>query len=43
MGDLVELAAREYCVDEYVVYIVSENTNIDHTILKMFSDKTNKW
>lgn len=37
VGDLVELAAREYGVDEYVVYIVSDNTNINNTILKMFS------
>ena len=37
VGDLVELAAREYGVDEYVVYIISDNTNIDKTIIKMFT------
>jgi len=40
VGDLVELAAREYGVDEYVVYIVSGNTNIDKAILKMFPTRT---
>lgn len=32
IGDMVELAALEYEVSDYVVYIVSDKTNIDNTI-----------
>ncbi len=39
VGDLVELAATEYGVSDCVVYIVSENTNIEKTISMMFSKK----
>jgi len=39
VGDLVELAASEYGVDAYVVYIIAEKTNIDGYILKSL-DKT---
>ncbi|MDO8444060.1 MAG: hypothetical protein Q7S80_00970 [bacterium] len=38
-GEFVELAAYEYGVENYIVYLVSENTNIDGVILKMFE----KW
>lgn len=39
IGDLVESATEEYKVTEYVVYIVSENTNIETTISNMFAKK----
>ena len=29
IGDLVEIAAKEYGVEEYVAYIVAETSNID--------------
>lgn len=35
VGDYVELAASEYKVSDYIVYIVSENTNIDGFITKL--------
>jgi len=39
IGNLVELAAKEYGVEDYVVYIVSEKTNIDSTISKILLEK----
>ncbi|MFA7253469.1 MAG: hypothetical protein WC107_02855 [Patescibacteria group bacterium] len=32
VGDLVDIAAKEYGIQDYVVYIVSDNTNINKTI-----------
>lgn len=37
IGDMVELAAREYKVLDYVVYVVSENTNIESVLSDLFS------
>lgn len=37
IGELVELAAHEYGVEKYVVYIVSEHTDIDAVIKKRLS------
>jgi len=34
-GPMVELAAYEYGVEKYVIYIVAESTDIDGTIAKM--------
>ena len=39
LGEFVELAAYEYGVENYVVYFVSENTNIDGIIDKMLTKK----
>jgi DNA-binding transcriptional regulator PaaX len=36
VGDLVELAAYEFQVEKYIVYLVSEKTDIDGLISKMF-------
>lgn len=40
VGELVEIAAYEYEVEKYVIYIVSENTDIDGVIEKKFSEKS---
>lgn len=42
IGDLVEIAAYEYKVEEYVVYIAAQNTNIDGIIEKMFDHETDE-
>jgi hypothetical protein len=39
VGELVEMAAHEFRVEKYVVYIISEKTDIDGLIKKMFSTK----
>lgn len=39
-GNLIELAAKEYGVEEYVVYLVSENTNIENFISDALEKKT---
>jgi len=38
VGELVEMAASEYGVSEYFIYIVSEKSDVDKTINKMLSD-----
>jgi CRISPR-associated endonuclease Cas2 len=40
VGILVELAATEYKVDDYIVYIVSESTNINAHIKNKFKQAT---
>jgi CRISPR-associated endonuclease Cas2 len=39
VGEIVEAAAREYKVENYVAYFISEKSNIDRFIAKKF-DKT---
>jgi DNA-binding transcriptional regulator PaaX len=39
IGQLVELAAYEYGVEKYVIYIVAERTDIDGVIKKMLHNK----
>lgn len=38
VGDLVQMAAEEYRIDEYVVYIAANETNINSTIEGMIND-----
>ncbi len=42
VGELVELAAKEYRVSDYVVYIISERTNIDQTIPQLLAKRVRK-
>lgn len=39
VGDLVEIIIEEYKVNEYVTYIISEKSDIDKHIEKMFIDR----
>ena len=38
VGDLVDIAAREYKVEEYIAYLVVESTNIDKHIEHILQD-----
>jgi DNA-binding transcriptional regulator PaaX len=40
VGDLVEIAAHEFGVEQYVIYIVAEKTDIDGIIKKRFEIKS---
>jgi CRISPR-associated endonuclease Cas2 len=42
VGDLVEVIIDEYKIDDYVTYIISEKSDIDDYIKKMFEDENNK-
>ena len=39
VGQFVEMASREYKVENYVVYLIAKTTNIDGVIDKMLSNK----
>jgi len=39
IGDFVDMAAKEYEVDEYVVYLVTKATNIDSFLNQTFTKK----
>lgn len=38
VGDLIEILLKEYHVNEYVTYIISERSDIDKHVKKMFDD-----
>lgn len=40
VGDLVQMAAEEYEVDQYVVYIAANETNINSTIEEMINNRS---
>ncbi|MCL5410746.1 MAG: hypothetical protein M1324_02725 [Patescibacteria group bacterium] len=42
VGWLIELAAKEYRVSDYVVYIISERTNIDQTIPQLLAKRISR-
>jgi DNA-binding transcriptional regulator PaaX len=39
VGDFIELAAKEYEVSDYVVYLISDNTNINDSLFGIINGK----